>query len=308
MQKVLKKRDLNSFLTKLKKNYEIIAPVKKDVVKYEKIENFDDIYLKEIPLFSPKKFFLPVKEVILEHNKGNVKTPNFNIKPRIIFGIRKCDLNALLRLDKLYFGDSFYEEKRENTILIGYHCDKPNEYCFCNSMVLTDHYDLNFYNGINKFLIDVKTKKGENLVKDLKNIKFRKRKIKNFRKLEKKDLHKYFNNEIWDEIVKDCLSCGACTNLCPTCCCFDVKEEIDISLDKGKRVRVWDSCQLKDFTRVAGDHVFRESRKSRYRHFVYHKLQYFKDEFSEYMCTGCGRCTRGCPTRVDFVKAVNKLK
>ena len=308
MQKVLKKRDLNEFLNRLKRGYEIIAPIKGDVIKFEIIKDFNDIYLDKIPDFSPKKYFLPVNEVILEYNKNNVKTPKIKIKPRVIFGIRKCDINALLRIDKLYSGDPFYNEKRENTILIGYHCDRPDEYCFCDSMELEDYYDLFFYNDKDKFLIETGSKRGENLVRDLKNFKFKKREIICKRKLEKKDLHKYFDDKIWDKIVEDCLSCAACTNLCPSCCCFDVKEDIDISLKKGKRIRVWDSCQLKDFTRVAGDYVFRESRKSRYRHFVYHKLQYFKDEFNKYMCTGCGRCTRLCPTRVDFVKAINSLK
>ncbi|MFH1209868.1 MAG: 4Fe-4S dicluster domain-containing protein [archaeon] len=308
MQKFLKKEDFNGFINRLISNYEVIAPVNSDVVKFEIIKSADEIYLDKIPFFSPKRFFLPNKEKILDFKSNEVKVPRYKIKPRILFGARKCDLNALLKIDRLYTGDLFYKDKRENTILIGFHCDNPDEYCFCNSMELKDYYDLFFYDDGDKFLIDVGTDTGKKLVLKLKDIKFLKREIENERNLDKKDLWKYFNDNVWNKIVEDCLSCGACTNLCPSCCCFDVIEDININLKDGNRIRINDSCQMKDFTKISENFFSRESRKSRYRHFVYHKLQYFRDEFNEYMCTGCGRCTRGCPTRIDFVKAVNSLK
>ena len=66
-------------------------------------------------------------------------------KQKVIFGIRLCDLNALLRLDHLFLSEENYKEKRKNTILIGIHCKNPiDEYCFCSSMELQPYFDLFF--------------------------------------------------------------------------------------------------------------------------------------------------------------------
>ena len=65
---------------------------------------------------------------------------------------------------------------------------------------------------------------------------------------------------------------------------------------------------LPEFTRVAGDHVFRKDREGRFKHRIYHQLDYYKDKYGEFLCTGCGRCIEGCPTRIDFVPIINEMK
>ena len=80
------------------------------------------------------------------------------------------------------------------------------------------------------------------------------------------------------------------------------------NLKDGKRTRCEISCQLKSFTKVAGGKSYRDSRLSRFKHFVYHKIVYYKKRQGRYMCVGCGRCLRVCPTKIDWVNTINLLK
>ena len=44
---------------------------------------------------------------------------------------------------------------------------------------------------------------------------------------------------LWNELGERCLACAACTNVCPTCFCFDVYDEVGLDLHQGQRVRTW---------------------------------------------------------------------
>ncbi len=310
MQKVLLKSDLNDFLAKLMKKYELLAPVKQDnITKFKIIKNPEEIYLEGLTTLEPaKKFFLPENEVLLEYNNNKVTEVNRETKKRIIFGMRKCDINALLVLDKIMH-DPKYIQKRQNTIIIGLHCENPDKYCFCNSMELKDEgYDLFFYPYKNNYNISIGSKNSQALVRDLPDAKTEiKLQIKNKRTLKNKDIEKDYQNKIWETDSEKCLSCTACTVYCPTCNCFNIEDLSDIGLKNGKRIRQQASCQLKSFSEVAGGKAFRDSRLSRFKHFVYHKISYFKKQHDCYMCVGCGRCLRVCPTKIDWVKTANLL-
>ena len=309
MPKILKKRDLPKFLNKLiKKGYEVIAPIKTDTSKFSIIKDPNQIYLEKLPEYPVKNFFFPQKEVLFEF-KNNKIIERIKPKKRIIFGIRKCDINGLLRLDHLFSSEKQYKTQRENTILIGLNCKNPDEYCFCESMDLKENYDLFFYEDKNNYYISIGSKKGLELVKNLKNLKKQfKEEIRCKKYLEKKDYERFYYNPGWQELANKCLSCAACTILCPTCACFDVNDEFNLDLKSGKRTRQYASCQLKSFTKIAGNKVFRESRLDRYKHFVYHKILYFRQDFHENLCVGCGRCIRHCPKRIDWVELINKPK
>ena len=135
------------------------------------------------------------------------------------------------------------------------------------------------------------------------------KKIPNSDRLHILNLKPLYDNPDWKKGVDMCLSCGACTSICPTCYCFEFKDEVKMANPKeGERVREWSSCQLPEFTKVAGGHTFREKRDERFKHRIYHQLDYFKDRMGVTLCTGCGRCIEGCPTRIDFVDIINKMK
>jgi len=308
MQKLLPKSKLNDFIKGLMAKHQVIAPVQKGNTKFEVVSRPEDIYLEKITQVPVKKFFIPDNEVLLKFEDGKVIEPEDQTAGRVIFGLRKCDLNALQVLDKVLC-DPLYLNKRRKTILIGMYCDNPDDYCFCNSMELDDDcYDLFFYPKGEEYYISIGTEKGGQLVSHLPNVKKEfVPKIRNIKVLKKKDIGMDYKSAVWKSDSDRCLSCSACTVYCPTCNCFDIRDELDINLKNGKRVRSEISCQLKSFSRVAGGKVFRESRLSRFKHFVYHKIDYFKKQHDRYMCVGCGRCLRVCPTKIDWVKTINAL-
>ncbi|MBU3911258.1 MAG: 4Fe-4S dicluster domain-containing protein, partial [Candidatus Omnitrophica bacterium] len=114
------------------------------------------------------------------------------------------------------------------------------------------------------------------------------------------NLDKVFESGYWDEVSKPCISCGVCTFLCPTCHCFDLVDE------ERKKLRCYDGCSFPDFTLEASGVNPRPTKKERYRQRVYHKFDYFKKNFGENLCVGCGRCIRYCPVKIDIADIVDK--
>ena len=128
------------------------------------------------------------------------------------------------------------------------------------------------------------------------------------KKLVRKELAQHYEDPAWEQENEKCLSCGKCTSHCTTCLCFDMLDEMQANLKNGKRSKEWDSCQFENFTLVAGGLVFRKERLPRFKHRIYHKLQYFREKFGMDMCTGCGRCIEACPRLIDFTEVINKFK
>ncbi len=305
MQKVLKKKELNNFIKELMSNYEIIAPVKNG--KFEIIKDPSNMELGKITIVPAKEFFLPEGETLIEFKGKKVVKTHPENKKRIIFGMRKCDLNAVKIMDSI-IKDENYLSRRKNTILMGIFCEHPDEYCFCNSMELEDYYDLFFYPEGDKYYISVGSEKGKKLVAKLPEAKKEIiRIIKNFKRVPDKSIEKHYRNKIWESDANRCLSCAACTINCPTCTCFEIYDELSPDLKNGTRKRGAASCQLRSFSTVAGGKAFRNSRLARFKQFVYHKIVYYKKRNGRYMCVGCGRCLRACPPKIDWTDTINIL-
>jgi len=58
--------------------------------------------------------------------------------------------------------------------------------------------------------------------------------------------------EHWDEVAKRCLSCANCTQVCPTCFCWDAIDHIDLLARNTRRERIWDSCFNPQYSYVFG--------------------------------------------------------
>ena len=130
--------------------------------------------------------------------------------------------------------------------------------------------------------------------------------------IAKKVRGSFSNKEIWEEMSKDCFSCGTCNIVCPTCYCFDVQDVWNLDQVTGCRSRTWDGCLLEDFAQVSlgGGHTenFREHRHERYRHRVMRKTAYLNERLGGPACVGCGRCSVGCvPDIADPVKIVDRI-
>ncbi len=110
----------------------------------------------------------------------------------------------------------------------------------------------------------------------------------------------------WQSLGHACFACTGCTNLCPTCSCFTVVDEVRET--SGERVRVWDSCLLEGFQREASGHHPAPRPGDRVRRFWYHKLSDdYLPRFGRSGCVGCGRCDVTCPGSIGALKVFHAL-
>jgi formate hydrogenlyase subunit 6/NADH:ubiquinone oxidoreductase subunit I len=321
MYYTLKKSDLPKFINLLKKDFEVIAPVKKrGSIFFDEISSANEIAKNYINTdYPPKNFFLPDGETLFEFKKSKkieISYPNEN-KKRVIYGIRPCDANALLKLDKILGGEYYYRTKRENTRIIVINCNKAGENCFCTSFGddQAKEFDLLLTDLGKEFYIKVGSEWGKEIVKARIFRKTNKSFRRNFLECKRyflakgieKRIEKIFNTKVWDKHFKKCFSCTACSVVCPLCYCFDLVH-LPESKDRGKVKRFLSSCLSREFSRVAGSFVFRSGRVERVRQFVSHKFFYAKKNHDEYLCVGCGRCTTHCPVNIDFEKFLEEIR
>ncbi len=115
-----------------------------------------------------------------------------------------------------------------------------------------------------------------------------------------------FRSPVWESLAATCLTCRTCTYVCPTCHCFDVRDE-KTAPGTTERYRCWDSCMDRDFTQMPHGNP-RKGKTERFRQRYLHKLVYFpEDHGGTYACTGCGRCLQACPVSLNIVKVEQAL-
>ncbi len=319
---LLKKRDLNRFLDKLIAKHLVVAPVKDHGLhRYEPVRSSNEVNLDFVnSIFPLKHFFLPYEEVLFTF-KGKKIDARADAKPMIIFAMRPCDVNALLRMDKIFVDDCpdpYYAERRKKTTIIALACTRAGENCFCTSFgthKLDKGFDLLFTEAGDSYFVEAGSEKGKALI-DSKLFKESSGKekpeislqcAKSLTEAEIAKLKMSFYNEAWKQEAEKCLSCSACTMTCPTCGCFRILDIPGNNAEGGCRKRELTSCQLRNFTCVAGGFSFREERAMRLKQRIFHQLDYYKDRFGTHMCVGCGRCIANCPTGINMIKIIKAL-
>jgi len=316
----LQKADLDNLISALAGKYHVLAPVRTDAVRFQEVKSAEAIDLTANSYVPIKQFFFPQQETLFKFQGDKVTVPLPETEPRVFFGVRRCDLNAVAHQDLVYLEEPqnpYYAARRKNSLFIGVHCTKPcNDYCFCGSMDLKDHQDLMLVERPDYFLVDIGSAQGEQLAKQLsallkptdETLRPEDKKTPGTDKLKTTDIAALYGNPEWESGVKWCLSCAACTTLCPTCYCHEICDTVESSdTSSGCRTRNWSSCQLKEFSRIAGDYYFRPQRSDRFRFRIYHQIEYYRERYGVTMCVGCGRCINSCPTRIDWVSIVNRM-
>lgn len=331
---VLSKTNLGIIIDRLKADYDLLGPTQKDEeFVFGPIESVDDLRLDYDTTILPphKKYFLPPHEDLFKF-QGPIDMTQDLMEPdktQILFGVHACDVNALMSLDSVFLGtypDPYYARRRKNTLIIGLNCSKPCKNGFCSSFntgpFMDEGFDLALTDMGDRYLIEIGSEKGSNLVSGLKSASeadiTRRNRIAQGSKqaiTRKMDtsvlsglLYNNLDHPVWSELEERCLACGSCTNVCPTCFCFAVQDNVDLSLTNGTRLREWDSCQSHEFSRVALGHIFRPDRSARIRHRLHHKLTYFEQQFGKPGCVGCGRCVSYCIANIDPVEIVASIQ
>lgn len=274
-------------------------------------------------ILPPKKFLLPVKETLLTFATYDVRSCRVvsAARPQILMGVHPGDLAAIAMLDKAFAegeSDGAYLARRAATTLIGMHPTVPYRYRFTSSMITDEAYraadvmltDL----GDGSLAAEIVTDKGRDLLRSAGGQPApvgTAARIAARRQLPQDATVPAMRGEAMPAFLTDkedapvlgrradkCFSCGSCTLVCPTCYCFDVQDELDLSLKQGRRVRVWDGCLLTGFAVVAGGHQFRRTALDRFRHRIFRKLKYLRERFDLPGCVGCGRCEHACTAHI----------
>ena len=338
IDRVVQKPDLMEFLDRLAADRVVAAPVADGpLTRFRPIEQAAEIAEHYLPTaLPPSKYLLPTKEVLLKYryNNGIEMEAQFETTEMIAFGVRPCDLHALALLDAIFVDDKHdghYVARRERVMLVGMECLEPcDDHCFCESMeTLEVHtaYDLLLTDLGDAYYVRVGSPKGKTLIDTLDDAReavyedrtrlrkaherrseaFTPRLETTFAQLPEL-LAESSDSLLWDVLGEKCLSCGACTNVCPTCYCFDVHDDVNLDLHSGERSRTWDSCQLEEFAMVGTGESFRQPRTSRVKHRFNRKGRYILERYGMQGCVGCGRCARSCLVDIDPIEVFNQLK
>lgn len=332
LYRVIDADKLSSLVRGFMNDYEVIAPVKRDQgYVFAVIHDPDEVEFDyTTTITSPKKFFLPSEEVLMRFDAEENEVTDFaiDLKPRVLFGVHPCDINALNRLDLVYkdcaYPDPYYTKRRENTLIVGLGC-MPGPACFCN-LCGTDEARMGtdmFLQKIgDKYLVSLAGVEAASVLEascDPKHATDEDR--REFRRVTREREESFNTNiphvqevammmdvfhrdEFWTEMGERCQSCSACSAVCPTCFCFDIYDGLDPDGKHGSRIRVWDSCTSPEFALVAGGHNFRDTNRKRVRHRFYHKLNGFTGSHDYQLCVGCGRCVYACKANINPIEVL----
>jgi ferredoxin len=254
-----------------------------------------------------KKVFLPPREKL-----WSFQSEQFSVheepEPFAVVGVPLCDLQALWYLDQVFAEDLSYRNRRARALVVGMPCE-PGAECRCEGDLMPVAGDLFVAQGRAWALSTA----GEELLltcgvddADENPLPWPTADTGQRQELAEEHFRSAADNEIWEHTAQACLSCGACSVVCPTCYCFDMLDES--SADGSViRNRHWDNCFFAEHAKVAGGHDFRPGRASRLRFRMEHKFFGFGSLHGQNACVGCGRCRKVCPVDIDLDEIAAKL-
>ncbi len=266
---------------------------------------------------SSKEAFFPCSETLFEFRREGrsieIVPDETPAQPTVLLWCRPCDAASYDMLDRLFawdYDDEFWQAKRAATTVVSIACDAPDEYCFCSSVGGSpgnkSGADLWLAPAADGIVAEPQTEKGQALVDAFGDLftegesELRIADLPATFDLEKVKpwLDDNFQHPFWTDIAYKCLGCGVCAFVCPTCHCFDMADDAD--LDRGRRLRTWDSCCFKVFALHASGHNPRPTKDGRYRQRMMHKFKYYVEKFDVTACVGCGRCSASCPIDMNI--------
>lgn len=286
-----------------------------------------------LPIMSSKGFFFADRDPLYKFDGLGFKEVLPEVDPRVLFGVKSCDLVAINYQDQFFAKDRHYQERRQKTVLVGVDCQSPCDKGFCpkvdagpyvrehtaDMILAANQSDPDF-----PWLLLIVNEQSLELLGDLElapqdqNWKQARADneetvIANFPPQDYVDagIRRINDGTIsvqeWQGIGTQCMSCSGCSSVCPTCSCYDSYE---YNNEAGETItaRCWDSCQFESFQRAAGNVNPSQDSGSRSKRFWYHKFSDdFLPGFGRYGCVGCGRCEQTCPSVIGVHKVMQRL-
>ena len=340
---LLPKSSIHLWLSKLLSRYAVFVPIEVEkqihwhLLEPKDLETEPDSITpaqRRIRASEPVKSFMfePRQQVASFPDALTFKQPG----PRVLLGIKSCDLAALKVHDKILgegeFKDPFYLAQRKNTLLVVADCPEPEGSCFCNLLGLTPYAAeggdaaLSVVDG--NWLLDV-NESGKELVDaapelftDLRegSSELARRDEQRHAALVSLNLTnarpwnpdlagavaaKLDDPAFWNKHAETCVECFGCLMGCPTCYCFLLYDQA-----KGagvERTRTWDACYEAAYARVGGGANPRAEFIKRFANRFSCKFSAFKTDHGMYACTGCGRCFKACMGKIDIRKVLGEL-
>jgi ferredoxin len=336
IMKIINKKNISPLLDAAKKAWTVYAPQKftgEDMMFAPVGKDSEVVLGNEDTVISPKDIFFPQLETMFEFDKDKIK-PTVENSPKMIFGIKPCDLEGVLFTDEFFkrnFEDAYYLSRADKRFLVTVACLKPPrpDACFCTSAktgpFAESGFDLQLIDNGENYLVQIGSSQGEEFVKkhgkffknapsgaegivvELKNKAEKSIEVKvDFDAVvEKMKDEKFDPQEIYDCISERCIYCGACLYTCPTCTCFNVTD--NALGKKGERVRTWDTCVYEGYTREASGHNPRKTKNLRTARRYEHKLRYDQKVANTPGCIACGRCLSSCPVKLGMSKFIEEI-
>lgn len=288
-----------------------------------------------------KRFLFPPRETLVQIRRRDETAayvsaqPAESEPPMAFLGVRACDLAAIEVQDRVFVGgplaDPRYQARRERGLVVAVNCVEAGDLCFCVSMGtgprVRGAFDLCLTELSDVFLIEAGSAAGQRILDRLPTQPATADHARRLdqgieacaadmgRTLDTRDLPGLLFGNLdharWDDVAARCLSCGNCTQACPTCFCFTVTETSSLRWDvagaSATRERSWDSCFTQAHSQIHGA-TFRPTIRDRYRQWLTHKLGSWHSQFGTSGCVGCGRCIAWCPVGIDITEEVAALR
>ena len=325
----IQKQEWDDKILQLLSSFTIYAPLdngySSDYVKLDNKTIPSVVYNKPKPVTPLKNFFLPVKENVT--SSGSPETP------MIIIGAPNCDMMGLALLDEIYldaeYTDPAYRQRRENSTIISTDCLSIQEHCHCTSYGIApsgnDHADLSLAIIEDHVILTVYSPKGDAFVQSLSlsgNLREPATEhLDALGKMQEKVLEQLKEQNgklpdyeqtggliaapgktLWEKYASDCVSCGACSAICPSCSCF-----LLIDRPGFEKVRQLDTCQYPGFERVAGGEDALHELTERFRNRYMCKYVWKPEKYRSKACTGCGRCIETCIGQINKNELIIEL-
>lgn len=334
----IEERDLGSFVNTLALSTRVVGPVaKRQKFVFGEVSSAEDLRLDyDVTILPPKKVFFPPKQVIARFDADSVEG---TIAPvdTVLLGVHPYDVRGIDMTDFLFRErneDWDYLAQREATTIVASNVQKVAPRAFWASMIGANEpkgHDAYLTKLEGGYVYETRTPKGEALLahgvfRDATDSEIAAAESVNADALGRcqqqlpyasadiaKTIRESFSNEeLWDELSKDCFSCGSCNTVCPTCYCFDMRDVWNLDQHSGTRTRYWDACLTKEFAAISmpggGRENFREHHQTRFRHRFMRKGAYLNEKLGSPACTGCGRCSMACTVDIaDPVRVITTI-